>query len=245
MERPTRYLKMIWDTLAKEYYSEVHKTSRNFDAIIRYYLPKMIPKLRSDGLYLDLGGGSGKLKELYTNGGSDIILGDISLAMMKTETNSLSPTCYIQMDAFNMPLKANVFDGVFSLLGDSFALREVFEEVLRVLKANGFFLITLPTKLWAENLRLSLGVKINETIFTTQEGRLIKVPSFVYDSKDLERTLLSIGFKEVKTGEWRPLNIIPRGRFSRDVLVVARNLDVPPEDLPLITYAFAHKGDAM
>ena len=242
MERSTRYLKMVWDTLANEYYSEVHKTSRNFDTIIRHYLPKMIPKLRLNGLYLDLGGGSGKLKELYNDSSSNIIVGDVSLAMMKTKTNSLSPTCYIQMDAFNIPFKANTFNGVFSLLGDSYAIREAFQEVLRILKSNGFFLITLPTKLWAENLRAFFGVKMNETIFTTQEGRLIKVPSFVYDSTGLEKILLSIGFKEVKTGQWRPSDLIPRERFSGDVLVVARKLDVPPEDLPLITYALAYKG---
>jgi len=143
-----------------------------------------------------------------------------------------------------MPFKANTFDGVFSLLGDSFALREAFEEVLRILKSNGFFLITLPTKLWAENLRSVLGVKMNETIFITQDGKLV-VPSFVYDSKDLEKILLSVGFKEVKAGEWRPLNLIPKGRFSGDVLIAARNLDMPPEDLPLITYALAYKGDMM
>lgn len=245
MESQTRYLKTVWDSLAKEYYSEVHKTSRNFDTIIRHYLPKIVPKLRLDGLYLDLGGGRGRLKELYADSSSDVIVGDISLAMMKTKANSSSPMRYIQMDAFRMPFKANTFDGVFSLLGDSYALREAFEEVLRILKSNGFFLITLPTKLWAENLRPSFGIKINETVFISKDGKQIKIPSFVYDLKDLEKSLLSVGFKQVKTREWRPLNLISRGEFSRDILIASKNLDIPPEDIPLITYALAFKGDAI
>ena len=239
----TRYLKMAWDTVANEYYLELHRTSRNFDTLISNFLPRMMPNLCSDSLYLDLGGGSGKLKELYKSISSNVVVADISKVMMKTKTDSSDSMVYIQMDAFNMPFRANTFDGIFSLLGDSYALREAFEEVLRVLKLDGFFLIALPTKLWAKNLRPFLGIKINETVFTTQDGKLIKIPSFVYDSKDLQRILLSVGFKKVKTGEWRPLNLIPRERFSKDVLTAARNLDMPPEDFPLITYALACKSD--
>lgn len=241
MERLTRYLKMVWDTMANEYYSEVHKTSRNFDAIIHNRLPRIIPKLHSKGLYLDLGGGRGRLRELYTNTSFDVVVGDISLAMMKTRKDSPTSTCYIQMDAFRIPFKGNAFDGVFSLLGDPYSLTNVFEEVLRILKPNGFFFIALPTKIWAESVRPFLGVEINQTVFKTRNGRLVKSPSFVYDSKDLHKILLSTGFRKVKTGEWQSLDLISKDRFSRDVLIAAKNLDISPEYLHLITYALAHK----
>ena len=241
MERLTHYLKMIWDTIANEYYSEVHKTSRNFDTIIHIHLPGIISKLHSDGLYLDLGGGRGRLKELYTNTSFNVVVGDISLAMMKTGKDSPISTCYIQMDAFRIPFKENTFDGIFSLLGDPYSLPDVFEEVLRILKLDGFFFLASPTKIWAENLRPILGIETNQFVFKTRDGRLMKSPSFVYDSKDLQKILLSIGFRKVKTGEWRPLNLIPKDQFSRDVLIAAKNLDMPPEYLPLITYALAYK----
>lgn len=241
MERLTQYLKMVWDTIAKEYYSEVHKTSRNFDTIIHNRLPRIVSKLHSDRLYLDLGGGRGRLKELYGDTSFNVVVGDISLAMMKTRKDSPTSTCYIQMDAFRIPFKENTFDGVFSLLGDPYSLSNVFEEVLRILKPNGFSFIALPTKIWAESLRPLLGVEMNQTIFKTRDGRVVKCPSFLYDSKDLQEILLSIGFRKVKTGEWKSLDSISKDQFSRDVLIAAKNLDISPEHLPLINYALAHK----
>ena len=241
MERLTQYVKKVWDTIGNEYYSEVHKTSRNFDTIIHNRLPRIISKLHSNGLYLDLGGGRGRLKEIYTDISFNIVVGDISLAMMKTGTDIATSTCYIQMDAFRIPFNENTFDGVFSLLGDPYSLPDVFEEVLRILKPDGFFFLALPTKIWAENLRPILGVEINQFVFRIRDGRLMKSPSFVYDSKNLQKILLSIGFRQVKTGEWRSLNLISKDQFSRDVLIAAKNLDMPPEYLPLITYALAYK----
>jgi len=241
MERLSQYLKMVWDTLANEYYSEVHKTSRNFDTIIHNRLPRIVSKLHSDGFYLDLGGGRGRLKELYGDTSFNVVVGDISLAMMKTRKDSTTPTCHIQIDAFRLPFRENTFDGVFSLLGDPYSLLNVFEEVLRVLKTNGFFFIALPTKIWAESLRSLLGVEINQTVFKIRNGRVVKSPSFVYDSKDLQEILLSIGFRKVKTGEWQSLDLISKDQFSRDVLIAAKNLDISVEHLPLITYALAHK----
>ena len=241
MERLTADLKKVWDTIANEYYSKMHKTTRNFDTIICNHLPRIIPKLHSDGVYLDLGGGRGRLKELYMDTSFDVVVGDISLAMMKTGSSSSTSMSLVQMDAFRIPFRENAFDGVFSLLGDPYSLTEAFKEVLRILKGNGFFFIALPTKLWAENLRPFLGIGMNQTVFETRNGKSVKIPSFLYDSKDLKKLLSSVGFEQVKTGEWRPLNLITEAQFSRDVLIAAKNLDIPPEDLPLITYALARK----
>jgi len=239
------YLKMVWDILAKEYYSQRHRTSRNFDTIIHTHLPRIITELSPDGLYLDLGGGKGRLEELYEDARLNVVIGDISLAMMRTGMHACmhprSAFC-IQMDAFRIPFRENTFDGVFSLLGDPYSLKEAFEEVLRVLKPNGFFFIALPTKLWADNLRPFLGVEMDQTIFRTQNGKSLAVPSFLYNSQDLEKVLLNVGFKHIKTGEWKPSGLISKDQFSRDVLTSANNLSILPEELPLITYAFVYKS---
>ena len=245
MKSLVSYLKMVWDIMANEYYLQEHKTSRNFDTIIQSHLPRIVPRLRPDGLYLDLGGGRGRLKELYGGVGLNVVVGDISLAMMRTRINSSPSTLYIQMDAFRIPFGESVFDGVFSLLGDPYSLREAFEEVHRVLKPSGFFFIALPTKLWADNLRPFLGVQTNLAVFRTQNAKSVKVPSFLYDSKDLKKILLSVGFEQVKTGDWQPSGLISKDEFSRDVLISASNLGIPPEELSLITYALAHKSDVI
>jgi len=73
----------------------------------------------------------------------------------------------------------------------------------------------------------------------------VKIPSFLDDSIDLLRILLSVGFRQVETGEWQPSSLIFKEQFSRDVLISAKNLDLPPEELPLITYALAYKSALM
>jgi len=234
--------KIIWDALATEYYSEIHKTTRNFDKIIRHNVLKLVKKLHANGLYFDLGGGRGLVEELYKKDNVSIVIGDFSVPMMRTRNESFSSTSQIQMDAFKMPFRANIFDGVFSFLGDPYALQEVFGGVLRILKPNGFFLLTLPSKIWAENLRPFLGVELNETRFITRDGKLVNIPSFVFGTVDLRVTLLDVGFKKVKAGEWQSLNLISKEEFSKDILTSARNLGISPENLPLITYALAWKG---
>lgn len=241
----TSYLKKVWDILANEYYSQEHKTSRNFDTIIHDWLPRIMPRLPPKGLYLDLGGGKGRLAELYANKGLSVIVGDISAVMMKTGIDSSHSRFCVQMDAFNIPFKEDIFDGVFSLLGDAYSLHEAFKEVFRILKTRGFFFVALPTKIWADNLRRFLGIDKNRAVFKTRNGRSVEVPSFLYDLEDLKETLLSVGFARVKAGERQPSGLILKDQFSKDVLISANNLGVPPEELPLITYALAYKSDMM
>jgi len=236
-----RHCKIAWDNLAAEYYSEAHETSRNFDAIISYHLPKVAPKLCSIGLYLDLGGGRGRIQELYGDRDFQIVLGDFSVPMMKARHDQSKITFRVQMDAFNMPFKSRTFDGVFSLIGDSYALRKAFQEVFRVLKRDGFFLLTLPTKIWRQNLMSALSIKENETIFRLSNGTQVKVPSYLYSINGLKRILHSSGFRKVEVGEWKSIDIIERSSFSKHVIIAAENLRLVPEELPLIIYAIASK----
>lgn len=243
MNHLSRRLKNFWDKIAAEYYEEMHETSRNFDRIIQQNLPKIIPELHSKGLYLDLGGGRGRIQKLFSYCEADVIVGDISVAMMKTDPNTFGLISYVQMDAFEIPFRRNTFDGVFSLLGDPYALPKAFKEVLRISKASGFFFLALPSRVWAESLRSVLGVEINQTIFKTRDSRFIETQSFVYDPDELKKVLQAVGFKQVHTGNWRPMKSIPKAQLSRDVLTAAKNIKVPCEKMPLITYAFAIKGD--
>lgn len=239
-----RQLKRFWDNISNEYYDEIHRTSRNFDKIIYDRLKEVVLSLRDHGIYLDLGGGRGRVQEIFVDSKAHIVVGDVSKAMMKNTSTQLqlrALTSYVQLDAFKIPFIRNTFDGVFSLLGDPFLLPEVFSEVFRVLKPSSFFFIALPSKTWAKNLRSTLGLSINQASFRTREGNSVETPSFVYDSGELVDTLLSTGFKHIQTGDWQPLSTIPKMLLSQDVLTTAKNLHISYEILPLITYALAYK----
>jgi SAM-dependent methyltransferase len=236
-----RSCKNVWDVLAAEYYSSRHKTSRNFDAIIRFYLPKLVPKLYSKGLYLDLGGGKGKLQEIYPNLRLKVVIGDFSVPMLKANHVKFKGAFAVQMDAFNIPFAENTFDAVFSLLGDHYALKRAFYEAHRVLKPNGFFLLTLPAKIWRQSITTSVGIKENETVFILSNGVQRKVPSFLYSPSELTHVLMDAGFKLVRSDDWNSCSLVEKSNFSDHVIIAARNLGISPEEVPLITWALAWK----
>jgi SAM-dependent methyltransferase len=232
----------IWDLLSSEYYSELHRTSRNFDTIIKANLKTLVPKLRPSHLYLDLGGGRGGLEELYNTGKAIIFVGDISVSMMKTERKWPRSNPRIQLDAFHLPFKSDTFDGVFSLVGDPYARRESFEGVLRILRPAGFFVVTIPSRTWRKNLAPFLNSGEDEAIFSTTHGTCVRWPSFTYDEEDLRKILLECSFVKVKSGMWKLDNLIETDRFSAHVILPAGRLGVPPGMLPLLSYAIAYKA---
>jgi ubiquinone/menaquinone biosynthesis C-methylase UbiE len=234
--------KTAWDKLAAEYYSTNHMTSRNFDMIIRHNFSSVIPKLSSTEPILDIGGGKGRLKELYPNFDGSIIVGDFSLPMLKINNYFSKNTTLVQTDAFNIPFKSGVFQAVFSLLGDSYPLEKVFSDVYRVLRPEGFFFIALPNRIWRKNIALVLGIDENETVFLLRDGKKLRVPSFLYAADDLGKILFTVGFEILKSGDWDSSNLTEHPYFSEHVLIAARNMNITPEKVPLITYALARKS---
>ncbi len=234
--------KTVWDSLASDYYSNHHITSRNFDIVIRSNLHKIVPKLFSKKICLDLGGGKSRLQEFYSTNGADIIVCDFSLPMLKANQDANKDLSLVQADSFMLPFKPNTFNAVFSFLGDSFMLEKTFREVYRVLKFDGFFFLALPSKIWRKNIARALGINEDETTFTLRNDKKVKVPSFLYESINLKNALLYVGFGKIESGDWDLSSVVEKHSCSIHVIIAAINQNVAPERLPLVTYALAHKN---
>ena len=236
-----RLLKQKWEQIAYHYYTDYHPTTRNFDAVIDFYLPSYLKRVPKQGLFLDLGGGRGKLHQFMQLHRSKIIVGDISINMLKIEEETSQDFLRIQLSAFHLPFRNGIFDGVISILGDPYVLPEVFQEVWRILKFEGIFIIALPSKLWASTLRPKIRVPLDKTVFTNKIYGTIKVPSFSYSEIELKNHLLNAKFRNVKVRSFTAKHLIQKSELSPHILIPCKNLGISPYDLPIVTIASACK----
>lgn len=237
-----RLLKEKWDQIAPDYYGNLHPTTRNFDAVIGCYLPYYLELVSKQGLFLDLGGGCGRLPEYLCSPQAKIVVGDISLPMLKTGRAARQGISYIQLSAFQLPFRDEVFDAVVSILGDSYALPEAFQEIHRILKSTGIFIIALPSKLWASVLRPKIGLPADETVLTSSSYGAIRVPSVLYSEAELQNCLLNTHFEDVQVRSFASKGVIEESTLSPHILTASSDFNASPLDLPIVTIALARKG---
>lgn len=231
-----------WDLVAEDYYSSLHITTRNFDAIIEAHLAGFLKSI-DQGPILEVGGGSGRLQGHFQSSQHRIIVGDMSTAMMrKNLPRECHRTEYIQMSAFSCPFKDEFFTAVVSLLGDSFATDTAFREFRRVIMVGGRLLIALPSLSWGKALRKAMGWAINETFIPTVRHGHIRVPSYLYGEDELGDMLTNLGFIVEKVNSYSASSVIDDTcGLSPHVLLAASALSVRPHELPLVTMALASK----
>lgn len=234
-------LKKKWDQIAYDYYNDIHPTSRNFDAVIDFYLPHYVKRLPRKGLFLDLGGGAGKLHKFVHSPHSRIIIGDISINMLKKGEKSSRDIPRTQLSAFQLPFYREVFDGVVSILGDAYMLPQTFQEVYRILKFGGIFIIALPSKVWASTLRSKIGISIDETVFASRIYQTINVPSFLYSEIELDNYLVNFKFRDIEVKSFTAKGVVKESKLSPHILMPCNDLEISPYELPIITIAFARK----
>lgn len=132
-------LKKAWDQIAYDYYNNIHHTCRIFDAVIDFYMSKYIKKLPKQGIFLDLGGGSGKLQKYINSLKSNLIIGDISKNILNIGKNDSLNLSHIQFSVNELPFCERIFDGIVSILGDSYMHPKVFQKIYDTLKFGGSF----------------------------------------------------------------------------------------------------------
>ena len=200
-------LKEAWDQIGHDYYSNEHKTCRLFDAIIDYHLPYFFKKLPDKGIILDLGGGKGRISNLLNSFNYKYITIDISWNMLQNGGTTSQNKELIQSSVLHLPFKEQMIDVIFSLLGDSYILPNLFELVYRSLRKKGIFIFALPTKIWALTLRSILGIPENKTVFHNSDSEPIIVPSYVYSEDQIKNYLRIFKFKEIEINQYTLKNL--------------------------------------
>lgn len=122
---------------------------------------KMLTNLEGKKV-LDIGCGTGRLIEFMRNRGGKIVAADTSSQMLKIVKKRFSDVETVHTDIEKMPFPDETFDVViatFVIVHLDF-LFEAFEEVYRVLKDGGIFIVTNVNQRKAPKLTLKNGEEI-------------------------------------------------------------------------------------
>ena len=237
------WARRAYEQLASEYYTHFHPNTRLFDKIIRQYLLSAHLTVESGSIHVEVGAGEGKLKVLPAFEAAQLILIDISSGMLENaDLNQKYPNVFVTVaSAFHLPLPDAICEGVYSILGDPYALPQYFREAHRILKTHGRLLYIGPTYVWGRTLRVELGIDVNLTEFKTRDGDVIQAPSFLYEPKEMEQLLVSAGFSRIFHNELRLPKKVRSPSVTPHILIPSRILRLDPYELPILDVYWAVK----
>jgi SAM-dependent methyltransferase len=229
-----------YERLAGEYYDPRHITSRNFEAATRQALAHIAPPTLRGSTFLEVGAGRGAKSLGYVDlAHSTLVSTDLSHAMLRRQSDQGPSQLRVVCCAWRLPFCAATFDGVFAFLADPYNVPEFYREVRRVLKPRGTFIFTLPSLTWGNALRPAERIPRDETVFVDNDGALVPAPSLLISEDELRDRMSAAGFviHGMATGTL-PHNVPPES-ISPHVMIAARNLALPPQEVPLVNVVYA------
>lgn len=183
-----------YDSIAGEYYSASHKTSRNFDEATSSSLDSEPIAVAKDGLVLDVGCGRGRCGEFLNVAPGRVVQLDSSLEMLNL-TDREQSLLRVWADATELPFLGCEFAVVAAFLCDAYLGLQFLAEANRVLSPGGRLVLTTPSLEWGEPLRAKLKLDIHETRFMRVDGGVeVRVPSYLYPVEQLGEMLIRVGF---------------------------------------------------
>lgn len=230
--------------IAGEYYDGRHMTCRAFDFLDQQILDAYQQKyglMKGGKRYLEVGGGAATLLRRILPPDSTLVVSDLCTEMAQHSPPLPGNMAYEHFSAFNLPFVETHFDGVFAFLADSYNVPRFYKEAWRVLRADGFLLVTCPTRLWAKMLREGDGESLHYARFTTLEGKTVSVPSVTWSREEYYELLEHVGFTVVLHEEFSVPPDYPSGRIPDTIRLPARRLGTEVSRLPLVTAVFAEK----
>ncbi|HRY60338.1 MAG TPA: class I SAM-dependent methyltransferase [Patescibacteria group bacterium] len=146
-----------------EKYWQDEKVARGYENRIESStIRKFLPKETTDGWFCDLGGGFGRLYDVYKNSYTNTIIADYSLDSLKKAHNRImnhelgimdkgnpNPNVFfIAMNAYHTPFKSDVLDYLLSIrmMHHMEDVPSVISEISRVLKPKGKLLLEFANK---------------------------------------------------------------------------------------------------
>ena len=230
-----------YDRIASEYYMAQHVTSRNFDEttaasqkLIRGYLP-------SQGSYLELGAGRGRLQELLGVPASRTVQTDISAKMLNLSRTRIDSERLnrIRCDALDLPFAPCSFKAVVALLYDPYNKSRLYKEVQRVLDKNGVFVGTLPNITWGRTLRRIRRYRSDLVRFVSLSGEFVTMSSILMSEMRLKKVVTDAGLQVVVVKSLcLPAKV---EKISPDIVAPAEKLGLTPTELPILDLVVARK----
>ena len=206
-ERNTIYRKIgnkskkSYDLISNEYYKDVHITCRLFDRLNKMALANWEVNRffnTEDVRIFEVGCGMSNIIGAGFFMTKNIFLSDISINMLAHSVKNIknNTKCFIS-SSFEMPIKNDTFDLVFSFLSDAYNYKIFYYEAYRVLKKDGILFGTIPSLSWAQSVRVNNKEK-NVAIFHTETGLEVELPSVIDDKDEFKQKLKTAGFNKIE-----------------------------------------------
>lgn len=229
-----------YDLIADEFSDEKRITTANFHYLSAGFFRDEIALLALPGRsVLDLGTGRGHLVPVLEESGAHTFLVDLSSRMLSL-IRCRADTVKICSPASNLPFPGETIDLVVSSLADPFLHTPAIREINRVLKAQGTWVFTSPSRVWSDALRNSSGIPQGMTRFVHSSGQEAEVYSFTYHDTELRELLTSCGYTvdRLVVAHGRQL---AGQRISPALIQAAAQLRMEIDDLPILQMIVARK----
>jgi len=223
-----------YESIALDYYSSDHATTRNFDDATADYFRTRTEDYQEllSQTTLDIGCGRGQYGEYFPN---------VNLGLhyeMDTSPSMLSMPRQHRVDgtirgsALRIPLPDDSVDMTTAFLFDPFNVLPFALEARRVTRAGGVFVGTLPSYDFASYFRVRNDLPVDRTRFVDQHGHAHVLESHI--SSDSE---LIARFKNARFTQVQAIPIMLQGKRvpSKHVLSAAAFYDIPVASLSIIT----------
>jgi len=238
-----RSARAAYQALAKDYYTELHPTSKAFSWTLDHSLPSFDLALEQGAWYLEIGAGKGRIQKMKGAEAARLVLLDIAESMLSQQPihESDANAYRVQGSAFALPFPAATVAGVFSFLGDSFNHVAYYKEVERILKRHGRLLHVIPHCEWGEELRRLLRTPPDVALFLT-EGAPIVAPSLLKPQDTIQRELRALDFTRISFRELRLPTNYPGDAIPEQIALPSRSLDISPYELKILLAVEAQKA---
>lgn len=177
-----------YDTIADEYALEFGKLYEDLEVVEEF-----LSKLKPNSKILDLGGGTGKLTDLFIKKGHQSICYDFSKEMMRKAKEYYPNIPYILDDMLNMEMhfERNSFDGIVAFYSLFHIPREdlnnVFVSINNLLKEDGIFCFVV---------QLGDGEQFIDEPYLKEEGKGILYFNF-FTKNLIDQILINSNFEKL------------------------------------------------
>lgn len=216
-EQKRESVKKDYDVIAEEYCEEFGRAYEDLD-VIEEFMAKLKPKSK----ILDLGGGAGKLTDLFIKRGYDAICYDFSEKMMRKSKEYYSELPYVLDDMINMKnhFMNNSFDGIIAFYSLFHIPREninnVFLDIYDLLKENGVFCFVVQL---GDN-----GEQFIDEPYLKEQGKNVLYFNF-FTKQEIDEILIKNNFEKIFETEKTDVGENELGEEGNNkIFIIARKL---------------------
>lgn len=216
-----------YSKVAAEFTEEKRITTRNFHEISKTFWSSFIGKMHTGETVLELGPGNGWLRNSFVWPSVNYCCVDITASMESVSSMASGIVASVRC----IPLKSESIDCVVASLADPYFYPEMLCEVNRILKEEALFVVTLPDKEWADNLR---GANNHKTSFLLDNGSTATVYSFTFSDEEIKSLAEECGFSICQLIHLRGIEL-GENEISPAITRAAEKAGRPIDELNIIT----------